>query len=100
LIVEGLFALYWESIRAIMGTKVFVEAAHDVCLPRRQSRDVNERGYTAESVLTRYAQTVRPMADEFINPTKRFADIVLNGCDPLNDSAAKVWAHIQQTRKQ
>ena len=74
-------------------------AAHDVCLPRRQSRDVNERGYTAESVVARYATTVRPMADQFINPTKEFADIVLDGCRNIEESAARVLTHIQQNRK-
>jgi uridine kinase len=96
LIVEGLFALYWESIRSIFGTKIFVDAAHDVCLPRRQARDINERGYTAEGVLDRYAQTVRPMADQFIIPTRQYADITLDGCQATEESAAKVLDHIRK----
>jgi len=99
LIVEGLFTLYWSKIREIFGTKIFVDAAHDVCLPRRQARDINERGRTVESVLTQYAQTVRPMADQFINPTKQYADIVLDGCHAIEQSAAKVLAHIKQHRQ-
>src|SRR6266404_1698844 len=99
LIVEGLFTLYWGKIREIFGTKIFVDAAHDVCLPRRQARDINERGRTVESVLTQYAQTVRPMADQFINPTKQYADIVLDGCHAIDQSAARVLAHIRQHRQ-
>jgi uridine kinase len=99
LIVEGLFALYWESFRSIFGTKIFVDAAHDVCLPRRQARDIHERGYTAEGVLDRYAQTVRPMADQFIIPTRQFADIILDGCRATEESAAAVLAHIEQNRR-
>jgi uridine kinase len=98
LIVEGLFALYWESFRPIFGTKIFVDAAHDVCLPRRQARDIHERGYTSESVLDRYTQTVRPMADQFINPTIRYADIVLDGCKEIEQSAAKVLDHIRKNQ--
>jgi uridine kinase len=96
LIVEGLFALYWESIRSIFGTKIFVDAAHDVCLPRRQARDTHERGYTAESVLDRYTQTVRPMADQFIIPTRQYADIILDGCQAIEQSSARVLDHIRK----
>jgi uridine kinase len=99
LIVEGLFALYWESIRSIIGTKIFVDAAHDVCLPRRQARDIQERGYTADGVLDRYSQTVRPMADQYIIPTRQYADIVLDGCKATEQSAASVLAHIKQHRQ-
>jgi uridine kinase len=98
LIVEGLFALYWESIRSIIGTKIFVDAAHHVCLPRRQARDIQERGYTADGVLERYSQTVRPMADQFIIPTQQYADIVLDGCKATEQSAAAVLDHIRKNQ--
>jgi uridine kinase len=95
LIVEGLFTLYWDSIREIYSTKVFMEADHDVCLPRREARDIAERGRTAESVQWQYNTTVQPMADQLIFPTRKYADLVLSGSQPVADSAAAVMAHIR-----
>jgi len=96
LIVEGLFTLYWDFIRDIYSTKVFMEATHNVCLPRREARDVVERGRTPESVHRQYATTVQPMADQFILPTRQYADLVLSGSQPVGESAAAVLAHIRQ----
>jgi uridine kinase len=89
-IVEGLFALYWEEVRALLGTKVFVFADDDICFGRRLERDVRERGRTPESVREQYDSTVRPMAETYILPTRRFADLVLSGTDPLEQSVRAV----------
>lgn len=99
LIVEGLFTLYWESIREIYSTKVFMEADHDVCLPRREARDIAERGRTSESVHRQYAATVKPMADQFILPTRQYADLVLSGSAPIPASAAAVLAHVRSVEQ-
>lgn len=99
LIVEGLFTLYWDSIRDIYSTKVFMVADHDVCLPRREARDIAERGRTPESVQRQYATTVQPMAEQFINPTRRYADLVLSGSQPVEISAASVLNHIQGVQR-
>jgi len=95
LLLEGLFALYWEDIRPLLATKVFVEAPDDVCLARRQFRDVRERGRTPESVLKQYAETVRPMAELHVLPTRRFADVVVSGQAPLESSSAAVLAQVR-----
>jgi uridine kinase len=95
LLLEGLFALYWEDIRPLLATKVFVEAPDHVCLGRRQVRDVRERGRTPESVLKQYTETVRPMAELHVHPTRRFADVVVSGQVPLETSACAVLAHVQ-----
>ena len=92
LIIEGLFALYWEDIRPLLATKVYVDAPDDVCFTRRQLRDVRERGRTPESVLKQYLETVRPMAELYIRPTRRFADLVVSGQAPLEQSSAEVVA--------
>ncbi len=89
-IVEGLFALYWEEVRALLGTKVFVFADDDICFGRRLERDVRERGRTPESVREQYDSTVRPMAETYILPTRRFADLVLSGTDPFEQSVRAV----------
>ena len=89
-ILEGLFALYWDDIRPFLGTKVFVDAPDEVCLSRRSIRDVRERGRTPESVLEQYQKTVRPMAQLHVRPTARWADVIVSGEQPLDHSVATV----------
>jgi uridine kinase len=89
-IVEGLFALYWPELRELASTKVFVTAPDDVCLSRRERRDIVERGRTAESVRAQFSQTVQPMASLYVRPTSRYADLVLSGEQPLSRSANAV----------
>ncbi len=89
-ILEGLFALFWDDIRPFLGTKVFVDAPDQVCLSRRSIRDVRERGRTPESVLEQYQKTVRPMAQLHVRPTAQWADVVVSGEQPLELSAASV----------
>jgi uridine kinase len=98
LILEGLFALHWDDLRPLMSTKVYVDAPDDVCLARRQVRDVLERGRTAESVYKQYVEVVRPMAELYVRPTRRFADLVVSGQAPLAQSTAEVLAHITGAR--
>ena len=93
-IIEGLFALYWEGIRDLFHTSVFVNLHDHVCLSRRIERDTRERGRSRESVLDQYYKTVRTMNEKNILPTKAFADIVVNGEDPLEQSTALIMAHI------
>jgi uridine kinase len=94
LIFEGLFSLHWEDLRAMFRTKVYVDAPDPVCLARRQVRDVLERGRTVESVHKQYVETVRPMAELYVRPTRRFADIVISGETPIYQSTAQILAHI------
>jgi uridine kinase len=91
-IVEGLFTLHWEPLRALLNLKVFVEADDAVCLDRRLERDIRERGRTRESVLRQYEATVRPMAEKYVLPTRSFADLMLNGTGSLDESVASVLA--------
>lgn len=89
-IVEGLFALHHPDIRRQLGLKVFVAVPDEVCLDRRLERDIRERARTRESVLSQYAATVRPMCEQFILPTRQFADLVVSGTDRLEQSAGRV----------
>ena len=98
IVVEGLFALYWEAIRALVGTKVFVNAEDPVCFSRRMDRDVRERGRSPESVTGQYEHTVRPMAERYVLPTRAFADVVVSGTDLLDHSAALVLEHVARAR--
>ena len=93
-IIEGLFVLYWKEIRDFLCTSAFVTLNDHICLSRRLERDTKERGRTPESVMAQYAETVRPMNEKYILPTKTFADIVVNGEDLLERSTAIIMAHI------
>lgn len=90
LIVEGLFVLYWPELRAMLDTKAYVQTAADVCFERRLRRDVAERGRTPQSVREQYERTVRPSAEWFVHPTKKHADIVVSGEEPLAETTAVV----------
>ena len=67
------------GIRQLMDIKVYVDQDSDICFIRRLRRDLLERGRTAESVMEQYEATVRPMFLQFIEPTKRYADVIIPG---------------------
>jgi uridine kinase len=94
IIVEGLFVLYWTEIRELLDTKVFVLLSERDSLSRRLERDVRERGRTRESVLSQYTRTVKPMTDKYVSPSVSFANIVVKGSDPIEESGAHVISHI------
>lgn len=77
IVLEGLFVLEDERIRSILDIKVFVDTDADIRFIRRLMRDVEERGRTLESVVTQYTTTVRVMHDLFIEPSKRYADVII-----------------------
>jgi uridine kinase len=91
-IVEGLFALHWESVRRLLGLRVYVEAPDQTCFARRLDRDMRERGRSRESVQTQYDSSVRPMAARYIYPSRKHADVVVSGLDPVGRCAEKVLA--------
>lgn len=76
-IIEGILALSDEKIRSLMDLKVFVDADSDERLIRVIQRDVIERGRTAEAVMARYTRVLKPMHLQFIEPTKRYADLII-----------------------
>ncbi|MCU7212859.1 uridine kinase [Turicibacter sanguinis] len=77
IIVEGLFVLEDVQIRDLLDIKVFVEADDDIRFIRRLLRDTTERGRTIESVISQYTESVKPMHQQFIEPTKKYADIIV-----------------------
>ena len=77
IIVEGILIFENEPLRELMDIKIFVDTDADVRLCRRIKRDVNKRGRTLESVLTQYQETVKPMHEKYVEPTKKYADIVV-----------------------
>ena len=88
--VEGLFCFYWERLRKIFNTTVFISVKDNVCFNRRIERDTKERGVTREYVLKQYETTVRPMFNKFIKPTRVYANVIVNGEDLLEKSACTI----------
>ena len=77
IIVEGLLIFQNPELRDLMDIKIFVDTDADVRILRRILRDVKERGRSIESVVEQYLTTVKPMHEQFIEPSKRFADIIV-----------------------
>lgn len=77
IIVEGILVLEDERLRDLMDIKVFVDTDADVRIIRRMMRDINERGRTLDSVIEQYINVVRPMHLQFVEPTKRYADLII-----------------------
>ncbi|QAS54107.1 uridine kinase [Halobacillus litoralis] len=77
IIVEGILVLEDERLRDLMDIKVFVDTDADVRIIRRMMRDINERGRTLDSVIDQYINVVRPMHLQFVEPTKRYSDIII-----------------------
>lgn len=77
MIVEGILIMTNPKIREMFDIKIFVHADSDERLIRRLKRDINERGRDLEEVLNRYQTTLKPMHDQFIEPTKEYADIII-----------------------
>lgn len=95
-IVEGLFTLHWPGLRELLGTKVYVDMSDEICLTRRQARDVRERGRTPESVVEQFMTTVAPMAHRYVRPTVIHADVVVSGAERIEHGVARVLAHYRQ----
>jgi len=77
ILVEGILALSDAALRATMDIKIFVDTDADIRFIRRLQRDIAERGRTVESVVEQYLATVRPMHLEFVEPSKRWADVII-----------------------
>ena len=77
IIVEGILIFENEALRDLMDIRIFVDTDADVRLCRRIKRDVNKRGRSLESVLMQYQQTVKPMHEKYVEPSKKFAHMVV-----------------------
>ena len=76
-IVEGILIFQNKALRDLLDIKIFVETDADVRILRRALRDVEERGRSLESVVTQYLTTVKPMHEQFVEPTRKYADIIV-----------------------
>ena len=77
IIVEGILIFENEALRDLMDIRIFVDTDEDIRLCRRVKRDVNKRGRSLESVLTQYQETVKPMYEKYVEPSKKYAHILV-----------------------
>ena len=77
IVVEGILTLHYSSLRELMDIKIFVDTPDDIRFIRRMSRDVEERNRTVQLVIDQYLKTVRQMHQQFVEPSKYFADIII-----------------------
>ena len=101
IIVEGILIFENQPLRELMDIRIFVDTDADVRLCRRIKRDVNKRGRTLESVLTQYQQTVKPMHERYVEPSKKFADIVVpeggKNLVALDMIMGRIQRHLEET---
>ena len=101
IIVEGILIFENQPLRELMDIKIFVDTDADVRLCRRIKRDVNKRGRTLESVLTQYQTTVKPMHEKYVEPSKKYADIVVpeggKNAVALDMIMGRIQRHLKET---
>lgn len=100
IIVEGIVIFAHQELRDLMDVKVFVDCDADVRILRRIMRDVKERGRSLESVVNQYLSTVKPMHEAFVEPSKRYADIIIptggENLVALDMLVNRIQAHVQR----
>ena len=100
IIVEGILIFADASLRELMDIKIFVDTDADVRILRRVLRDVKERGRTLDSVVTQYLTTVKPMHEAFVEPSKKYADIIVpqGGRNPvaLDMLVERIRGHVEK----
>ncbi len=77
IILEGILILNEPQLRELMDIRVFVDTPPDICFIRRLKRDIAERGRDVQSIVRQYMETVRPMYFQFVEPSKRYADLII-----------------------
>ena len=101
IIVEGILIFENKELRDLMDIRIFVDTDADVRLCRRIKRDVNKRGRTLESVLTQYLQTVKPMHERYVEPSKKYADLVVpeggKNLVALDMIEGRIRRHLEET---
>lgn len=101
IIVEGILIFENEELRNLMDIRIFVDTDADIRLCRRIKRDVNKRGRTLESVLKQYQDTVKPMHERYVEPSKKYANIVVpeggKNLVALDMIIGRIQRHLEET---
>jgi uridine kinase len=94
LIVEGILALHYETLRRHYDFSIYVNAPNEICLNRRIYRDMRERGRTEQSVRAQFEATAKPMADLYVLPSAAHATLTVEGTDALDWSVEQILKHL------
>ncbi|MGC1298730.1 MAG: uridine kinase [Alloacidobacterium sp.] len=96
LVVDGILALHYGALRRLYHLSVYVDTPDGICYQRRLARDVQDRGRTPESVAKHYAETVRPMAEQFVRPSAAYADLIVDGTSSFDWSVEQVLSALRK----
>ena len=96
IVLEGILIFVEPNLRELLDFKIYVDTDADLRLIRRLGRDMTERGRSVQDVLRQYLETVRPMHLEFVEPSKRWADIIIPEGGENKVALEMVVAHVQQ----
>lgn len=102
IIVEGILALWHVNVRNLLDTKIYVDAPTELRFQRRMKRDINERGRDAESIEKQWNDSVRPMHEKYVAPSRQYADQFIDGTGNLKSTANEllnIWLHTLETKK-
>ena len=104
IIVEGILIFADEALRDLMDIRIFVDTDADIRICRRIKRDVNKRGRSIESVITQYQQTVKPMHEKYVEPSKKYANLVVpeggKNQVALDMIVGRIQRHLGQTKQE
>ena len=100
IVVEGILVLHYPQIRELFSLKIFVDTPEDLRFNRRQKRDINERGRNEENIIEQYVNSVRPMHDKFVEPSKYFADEIILGENRLDEIIGSIIKKIKSKIKE
>ncbi len=95
LLVEGLFALHYDSLPPLYQLRIYIDAPDDLCFERRLKRDIEQRGRTPESVRRQYEETVRPAGIAFVRPSAARADLIVDGTGALDWKVERVLTEMR-----
>ena len=99
IILDGLFSLALKNIRTLLSYKIYVNVSDDLRLIRRILRDINERGRNIDDIIKQYLNSVKKMHDEIIEPSKKYADIIIDWDDYNSSSIVSIAEYIKSTKK-
>ncbi len=100
ILVDGILIFTKRKLRELMDIKVYVDTDADIRFIRRLDRDMNERGRSLDSVVKQYMETVRPMHMKFVEPSKRYADVIIPGGGHNRVAMEMVVSRLRELRRQ
>lgn len=95
IVIEGILALWWPELRTLLDIRIYVDAPSDIRLLRRISRDIEKRGRGLQELLTQYLESVRPMHERYVEPTRKHADLIVGNGEQIEDCVESIIIAVQ-----